>query len=131
MRKKGPKILFLMKTKLSVSEMKPIQQELQFDSMTEIPRVIRSGGIALLWKNEVPLTTYTISPNHIDVVITTSMQVQWQLTGVYGHPKDQIKCETWYLMRHLNNQASLPWVCVRDFNEILSSTEKKGGFQNP
>ena len=74
-RKKGPKILFLMETKLSVSEMKPIQQELQFDSMTAIPSVRRSGGIALLWKNEVPLTTYTISPNHIDVVITTSMQV--------------------------------------------------------
>lgn len=59
------------------------------------------------------------------------MQVQWQLMGVYGHPKDQIKCETWYLMRHLNNQASLPWVCVRDFNEILSSTEKNGGLSKP
>ena len=51
--------------------------------------------------------------------------------GVYGHPEDQQKCETWYLMRHLNNQASLPWVYVGDFNEILSSTENNGGLSKP
>ena len=51
--------------------------------------------------------------------------------GVYGHPEDQQKCETWYLMCHLNNQASLPWVYVGDFNEILSSIEKNGELSKP
>ena len=41
--------------------------------MTTVPSVRRSGGIALLWKNEVALTTYTVSPNHIDPLITTLM----------------------------------------------------------
>ena len=88
MRKKGPKILFLTETKLSISEMEPIQQELQFDSMIVVLSMRRSGKIALLWKNEVALTTYTISPNHIDPLITASMQVQWQLIRVYGHPEE-------------------------------------------
>ena len=80
--------MFLTETKLSISEMELIQRELQFDSMTAVLSMRRSGQIALLWKNEVALTTYTVSPNHINLLVTTSMQVQWQLTKVYGHLED-------------------------------------------
>ena len=30
-------------------------------------------------------------------------------------------------MRHLHTRASLPWVCLGDFNELLASDEKNGG----
>ncbi|KAK9996993.1 hypothetical protein SO802_021679 [Lithocarpus litseifolius] len=109
-RKKGPTILFLMETKLSVSEMQPIKAELDFPSMLVVPSVRRSGGLVLLWKNEVVVDTQTYSPNHIDVHVSSPMQALWRLTGVYGHPKEGLKIETWRLLRHLRARAFLPWV---------------------
>ena len=35
--------------------------------------------------------------------------------------------ETWQLLRDLNNKYNIPWVCTRDFNEILRGHEKLGG----
>ncbi|XP_074290653.1 uncharacterized protein LOC141617365 [Silene latifolia] len=34
---------------------------------------------------------------------------------------------SWDLLRLLYDQSSLPWLCIGDFNEILFSTEMKGG----
>ena len=61
--------------------------------------------------------TETYSPNHIDVRVHTQASPLWRLTGIYGHPEEQRKTETWRLMRHLHALASLPWVCLGDFNE--------------
>ena len=55
----------------------------------------------------------------------------WILTGIYGHPEEERKSETWRLMRHLHARASLPCVCLGDFNEILSFDEKNGGNLRP
>ena len=48
-------------------------------------------------------------------------------TGVYGHLEEERKAETWRLMRHLHACGTLPWLCLGDFNEILSFDEKRGG----
>ena len=34
--------------------------------------------------------------------------------------------ESWSLLQHLATQCSLPWVCLGDFNELLTVVEKKG-----
>ena len=108
------KILFFTETKLTTIEMEPIQRELNFHSMSVVPSRRRSGGLALLWKNDVLLNTQTVSPNHIDAYVSYPVQVQWRLTGIYGHPKDHRNCETCHLMRHLNGYTSLPWLCIGD-----------------
>ena len=43
---------------------------------------------------------------------------------MYGHPEERLKSETWRLMRHLRAQASLPWLCLGDFNEIMCSEKR-------
>lgn len=43
------------------------------------------------------------------------------------HPEEQKKSLSWNLLAILNNQNALPWLCTRDFNEILMESEKKGG----
>ena len=108
------KILFFTETKLTTTEMEPIQRELNFHSMSVVPSRRRSAGLALLWKNDVLLNTQTVSPNHIDAYVSYPVQVQWRLTGIYGHPKDHRNCETCHLMRHLNGYTSLPWLCIGD-----------------
>ena len=130
-RKKGPTILFLMETKLTVSEMQAVKTELEFPSMLVVPSVRRSGGLALLWKNEVVVSNQTYSPNHIDVHVSSPLNVPWRLTRVYGHLEARLKSETWRLMRHLQGRASLPWVCLGDFNKILCSDERNGRIPKP
>ena len=56
-RKKGPTILFLMETKLTVSEIQSVKTDFEFPSMLVVPSVKHSGGHALLWKNEVVVST--------------------------------------------------------------------------
>ena len=115
-----------METKLSVSEMQPIKAELDSPSMLVVPSLRRSDGLALLWKNDVVVDTQTYSPNHIDVHVSSPIQALWRMTGVYGHPEERMKIEIWILLKHLQARASLPWVCLGDFNKILCSEEKNG-----
>ena len=56
-RSKGPIMLFLMETKLSMQEMIPIRDELGYRSMLAIPSVRRSGGLAMLWTDDVMVNT--------------------------------------------------------------------------
>ena len=73
-----------MEMKLTVSEMQSIKTELQFPLMLIVLSVRRSGGLALLWKNEVVVSTQTYSPNHIDVHVSSPLHSLWRLTGIYG-----------------------------------------------
>ncbi|KAL4625527.1 hypothetical protein ACB092_05G032900 [Castanea dentata] len=127
-RKKTPTILFLMETKLTDRQMKPIKTEQGFYCLLAVSCNDRRGGLALLWKEEVTVDTQTYSPNHIDVIVHTQTSPTWRLTGIYGHSVEEHKIETWRLMRHLHARASLPWVCLGDFNELLASDEKN--FRN-
>ncbi|XP_075650201.1 uncharacterized protein LOC142620776 [Castanea sativa] len=130
-RKKAPIILFLMETKLTDREMKPIKMELGFYGLLSVSCNDYRGGLALLWKEEVTVDTQTYSPNHIDVNVHTQTSPNWRLIGTYGHSVEERKIETWRLMRHQHARASLPWVCLGDFNEVLASDEKNGGNRRP
>ena len=58
-RKKAPTILFLMETKLTDREMKPIKTELGFYGLLAVLYNRRRGGLAILWKEEVIVDTLT------------------------------------------------------------------------
>ena len=120
-----------METKLSVREMEPIKAEFGFPSMLAVSYESQRRGLELLWKADVIVDTHTYLPNHIDARIHMQASPLWRLTGIYGHLKEQCKTETWRLMRQLHARASLPWICLGDFNEILASDEKNGGIRRP
>ena len=126
MREKAPKILFLMETKQLVNEMRQIQSDLPYGCMFVVPNVCWSGGLALLWKEEVDLHIQTYSPHHIDALIHNGNDPTWRLTGFYGWPEEQNKHESWRLLKHLHSRLPDPWLCCGDFNEILHSGEKQG-----
>uniref|UniRef100_A0A2N9I5C2 DUF4283 domain-containing protein n=1 Tax=Fagus sylvatica TaxID=28930 RepID=A0A2N9I5C2_FAGSY len=52
--------------------------------------------------------------------------IDWRLIGFYGHPEGHRKCESWALSDKLYNMGTLPWLCVGDFNGILSLEERSG-----
>ncbi|GLT72801.1 hypothetical protein SLA2020_447050 [Shorea laevis] len=129
---KQPTILFLMETKLRRTEMASLRVKLGFDSLFVVDSVRRSGGLAMLWKEEVNLEIQNYSLRHINAVITeTGQSFQWKMTGFYGHPETAHRGEGWSLLRHLQSCSPLPWLCIGDFNEILDHSEKEGGALRP
>ena len=70
------------------------------------------------------LHVQTYTRNHIDALIFKGSNPTWRLTRFYGWLEEQRKHESWQLLKHLHTRISAPWLCVGDYNEILSSDEK-------
>ena len=92
----------------------------------------RNGGIALLWKPETNVHIQSFSWWHIDAVIDSgSCTGKWCLTSFYGNLDIGGRPESWARLSQLATMNNLPWMCVGNFNEILSVTEKQGGSDRP
>ena len=114
-----------MEMKRTVDEMKLIQVELHYDGMFAVPCIHRAGGLAIFWKEQrVDLHVQNYTQNHIGAHFRTNPSTPWRITGFYGRVEEYRKHESWSLLRHLHTRNSLPWLCLGDFNEILSSVEK-------
>lgn len=123
---KVPKIVFLMETKQSVEEMRNIKEDLQYHAIFTVPSLGRSGGLVMIWKENVDLHVQTCSQNHIDAIVFSRTGPPWRITGFYGQLEENRRHETWSLLRHLHSRYLMPWVCVGDYNEIFSSDERQG-----
>ncbi|PNX66302.1 endonuclease/exonuclease/phosphatase family protein, partial [Trifolium pratense] len=55
----------------------------------------------------------------------------WRLTGFYGYPGGSRRRDSWNFLRHLSHVSNIPWCIIGDFNDILSSDEKKGRVDRP
>jgi len=51
---------------------------------------------------------------------------KWKLTGFYSFPEGCRKRDSWNLLHQLSTLSNLPCCIIRDFNDILSATEKRG-----
>ena len=123
-RRWNPKVIFLIETKAKTRRMERIKSRLGFANGLIVPYVGRKGGLA--WEVDLEIKSY--SQNHIDAIINDEEHsFKWRLTGFYGHLETHRRYESWHLLAFLNNQLHLPWLCLGDFNEILSNAEKSGG----
>ena len=120
-----------METKKKNSYLKRLRCRLKFDNMFIVPRKNLSGGLALLWMNDIDLRIHTFSPWHINVVVNPGIDDAWYFMGFYGAPKVANQEDSWSVLRHLSSQFNLPWVCIGDFNEITKLSEKLGGALRP
>lgn len=75
----------------------------------------------------------TLDKLHIDVMILNSKTSveEWRFTGFYGESRRELRHRSWDLMKFLQNQSNLPWICAGDFNEVLEATEQFGGLVRP
>lgn len=126
-KRKGPGVLFFVETNLDAGRVKVIRVKLGFDNAFAIPSLGRSGGLALLWKEDTDVVINNYSQHHIDAQMNSKQANMWHLTGFYGRPEQHRRKESWAFLKHLSGLDSLPWCCVSDFNEILSAKEKCGG----
>jgi hypothetical protein len=63
--------------------------------------------------------------------ITKADDFVWRFARFYGEPSLDKKTLSWKVLLTLNAARRHPWLCVGDFNEILSGCEKEGGPDRP
>ncbi|KAK3230442.1 hypothetical protein Dsin_002323 [Dipteronia sinensis] len=95
---------------------------------TQISVDRKEWGFVFLWTNEVSIDLLSNSNFHIDVKVVSHATKVWRFTGFYGNPTPDQRHHGWNLLRRLAGLSRLPWLCVGDFNEIISDEEKKGGL---
>lgn len=71
---------------------------------------------------------FFFSKYHIDVSFNSNMSGLCRFTGFYGEPLAHPRQGGWNMLRELNNSSSLPWMIMGDCNEVLCSSEQKGGM---
>ncbi|KAF4397093.1 hypothetical protein G4B88_008939 [Cannabis sativa] len=93
----------------------------------DVDRVGMSGGLLLLWKEEISVRVDSSSPSHILARVAGKDFFPWTVTCFYGHPDAAQRKFSWELLRNLKEEIIGPWLCVGDFNEVVSLSEKEGG----
>ncbi|KAG6666594.1 hypothetical protein CIPAW_01G042200 [Carya illinoinensis] len=109
--------------------MEKLKYRLRYENCLAINSEERSGGLALLWRNDVSLDIKNYSKSHIHASIQDSSTdcEPWYFTGVYGQPEASRRHETWSLLRSIKVPSDQGWLLMGDFNEVLSINEKTGG----
>jgi hypothetical protein len=124
LKQKRPILVFLMENKIRKNKMEVIQCKLNYTSMFVVDCVGRSGGMALLWGDEVFVEVQNFSQRHINGLVKIfEFAESWQFKGFYGHPDTSKRYEAWVLLKFLAQQLSAPWVCIGDFNEVVALSE--------
>jgi exonuclease III len=120
-KEKKPDILFLMETKCRKERIEGIRVKLGFRSLFVVELVGLSGGLALLWRDNHCLEIQNYTRRHINAIVThDEVGESWKLTCFYEHPVAAKRHESWALLKHLMQFQPSPWVCIGDFNEILT-----------
>ncbi|KAJ1420313.1 Zinc knuckle CX2CX4HX4C [Sesbania bispinosa] len=87
-----------------------------------------AGGLAVIWKNSLDVNIISYCENHITMKINLIAEgISFLLSGIYGFPENSNKERTWQLMNSLKPESRTPWLCMRDFNEVLCMEDKAGG----
>ena len=87
MKVKASKVVYLMETKKKNAYLERIRCRLGFDNLVIVPRRNLSGGLALLWKNELDLHICTFSPRHINAMVNPRVDDAWRFMGFYRAPE--------------------------------------------
>ncbi|XP_058005333.1 uncharacterized protein LOC131181321 [Hevea brasiliensis] len=64
-------------------------------------------------------------------MVSCASGVSFRLTGFYGFPQRSRRRNFWDLLISLSPIWSGPWVCIRDFNDLLNPDDKLGGGDHP
>jgi len=97
-------LVFVAKTKASISQMKKHKNEInQHLQALIVPSDGKSGGLALMWKDDVDVRVQSYSHSHIDAIVhDASLNITWRAIGFYGHPDTTQRSSSWKLLEDLN-----------------------------
>ena len=126
--KEEPIIVFLMETKSKRDWMEKVKEKCNMKHGLIVPSSGNSGGLPMMWKEEVKVDVKTYSYDYLDAWVDGGLDVGWwHLIGFYGNPEIAKRLESWAKLKYLKGTLSLTRLAIGDFNEITSLLKKEGG----
>lgn len=85
-----------------------------------------SGGLDLGWSGDVRVQSLSNERNILDIAISgTLFRREFKASGIYGNPDYARRMINLENRKRIGVLMGEPWICVRDFNDILHHREKK------
>ncbi|XP_026383991.1 uncharacterized protein LOC113279510 [Papaver somniferum] len=95
------------------------------------PFIGRSGGLWLLWQEEIEAEVISFSKNLIHLQVKQhGPYPMWNLFCVYGPPKRTDRANFWQILSTYSQYVEEPKCFIGDFNALSSVREKFGGDQS-
>ena len=120
----NPDLMFLMETHLPKDRGKKIWDKCGFKVGWELPREGMSGGLLLAWMDRQKLHIVYESKYLVHMDLLDNRGNPISITFVYGQTELSKREEVWCKLRELKLMAHQRWLCIGDFNQILSVKEK-------
>uniref|UniRef100_A0ACD5UY26 Uncharacterized protein n=1 Tax=Avena sativa TaxID=4498 RepID=A0ACD5UY26_AVESA len=102
-----------------------------FDSIV-VPSRRRSGGLWLMWNDEVQVSVHSFNYYVIlAIVVVKSSNLQFGLVCIYGDPYHRNTSLIWdQVASFVYDDANMPIMCTSDMNELLYDMDKNSANVN-
>ena len=118
--------MFLMETKNTDEYINDKLRDLHYPHFFSVPPQGTSGGLALIWTDNIKVEILESSENIIDTKVAFKGSSSF-ISFIYGAPSVENRAAVWAEISRIGTNRDLPWLLTGDFNEILDNTEKVGG----
>uniref|UniRef100_A0A2N9HIV3 CCHC-type domain-containing protein n=1 Tax=Fagus sylvatica TaxID=28930 RepID=A0A2N9HIV3_FAGSY len=129
----SPAVLVLTETRLGGNRAVDLAKTLPFDGFLCTNTIGFAGGIWVMWNSDLVDVEHLCSTEqeiHVSVKVRGSNTL-WLLSAIYASPRRFERRILWNNLSVIAELHNLPWVMVRDFNDILSCDKKWGAWASP
>ncbi|KAF9619858.1 hypothetical protein IFM89_009609 [Coptis chinensis] len=128
-RKFRPEMILIVETQVKSPKISQTIQRQGFVNYFHVPSNGRSGGMSLLWTNNLSVNIEQSDSwiIHGTAHCIATPTVTWTFSGIYAHPKHQGRKLQWQLLSAIGIHIRGPWAIFGDFNKVLSQEDKIGG----
>ncbi|XP_042983334.1 uncharacterized protein LOC122312737 [Carya illinoinensis] len=131
-KEKVPQVVFISETKCNRERVEKIRNILGLTHSFVVDSRGKSGGLAMLWSENTNASLFSYSRHHISLeLLSEEGASKCHVTGFYGDSVVEKRRACWDLLRVLRPESNCPWLCMGDFNELLSNEEKYGAADRP
>jgi exonuclease III len=128
MQSTSPQVIFLSETRNSSISVSSLVNHFNLNGAFVVPSQGQSGGLWLMWTDEIELHIFDHSQNYILAFCkNNSTNISYGLICMYGDPRHLTKSIIWnHVLHFVSQNSNLPMLCMGDLNDIMHPSEKLG-----
>jgi hypothetical protein len=116
-----PQVIFLSETCNSTISVSSLKNHFNLNGAFIVPSQGQSGGLWIMWNDEIELTIFDHSQNYILAICTNNNNnLRYGLVYMYGDPRHRSMFVIWTSVKNIISlNSTLPMLCMGDRNEIM------------